>query len=94
MSHPFRLPLSILTHVFPREERGKAIGIWAGVAGLGIGLGPLAGALLLEHFWWGSVFLTNIPIIGLTLAAGLVLVPESRDPHPASLDIPGAVLSI
>ena len=80
--------------MFPREERGKAIGIWAGVAGLGIGLGPLAGGLLLEHFWWGSVFLTNIPIIGLALAAGLVLVPESRDPHPASLDIPGAVLSI
>ncbi len=86
--------LSVLTHVFPREERGKAIGIWAGVAGLGIGLGPLTGGLLLEHFWWGSVFFINIPIVALALVAGLVLVPESRDPHPASLDIPGAVLSI
>ena len=86
--------LSILTDVFPREERGKAIGIWAGVAGLGIGLGPLTGGLLLEHFWWGSVFLINVPIVGLALVAGLVLVPESRDPHPAPLDVPGAVLSI
>ena len=74
--------LSVLTHVFPREERGKAIGIWAGVAGLGIGLGPLTGGLLLEHFWWGSVFFINIPIVALALVAGLVLVPESRDPHP------------
>ena len=57
--------LSILTHVFPREERGKAISIWAGVSGLGIGLGPLTGGLLLEHFWWGSVFLINIPIVGI-----------------------------
>ena len=86
--------LSILTNVFPREERGKAIGIWAAVAGLGIGLGPVTGGFLLEHFWWGSVFLINIPIVGLALAAGLVLVPESRNPHPAPLDIPGAVLSI
>ena len=86
--------LSILTNVFPREERGRAIGIWAGVAGLGIGLGPVTGGLLLEHFWWGSVFWVNIPIIGLALAAGLVLVPESRDPNSAPLDIPGAVLSI
>ncbi len=86
--------LSILTNVFPREERGKAIGIWAAVAGLGIGLGPVTGGFLLEHFWWGSVFLINIPVLGLALAAGLVLVPESRDPHPAPLDIPGAVLSI
>ncbi|NQW23469.1 MAG: DHA2 family efflux MFS transporter permease subunit [SAR202 cluster bacterium] len=86
--------LSILTDVFPREERGKAIGIWAGVAGMGIGLGPLTGGILLEHFWWGSVFLINIPIAGLALAAGVVLVPESRDPNPAPLDIPGAVLSM
>ena len=86
--------LSILTNVFPREERGKAIGIWAGVAGLGVGFGPLAGGFLLDHFWWGSVFLINVPIVGIALVAGLVLVPESRDPHPAPLDIPGAALSI
>lgn len=86
--------LSILTHVFPREERGKAIGIWAAVAGLGIGLGPVTGGLLLEYFWWGSVFLINVPIVGIALLAGLVLVPESRDPQPRSLDILGAMLSI
>ena len=86
--------LSILTNVFPREERGKAIGIWAGVAGLGIGLGPLTGGILLEYFWWGSVFFINIPIAVVALMGGLILIPESRDPHPASLDIPGAVLSI
>ena len=86
--------LSILTHVFPREERGKAISIWTAVAGLGIGLGPVTGGLLLEHFWWGSVFLVNVPIVGLALAAGIFLVPESRDPNPQSLDILGAVLSI
>ena len=86
--------LSILTNVFPRDERGKAIGIWAGVSGLGIGLGPLAGGLLLEHFWWGSVFFINIPIIAVALVAGVLVVPESRDPHPVPLDIPGAVLSI
>ncbi len=86
--------LSILTNVFPRDERGKAIGIWAGVSGLGVGLGPLAGGLLLEHFWWGSVFFINIPIVVVALVAGLLLVPESRDPHPVPLDIPGAVLSI
>ena len=86
--------LSILTNVFPREERGKAIGIWAGVAGLGIGIGPVTGGLLLEHFWWGSVFFINIPIVVVALVAGVLLVPESRDPDAVSLDIPGAVLSI
>ena len=86
--------LSILTDVFPQEERGKAIGIWAGVAGLGIGIGPLTGGVLLENFWWGSVFFVNIPIIAIAIVAGLILVPESRDPYPKSLDIPGALLSI
>lgn len=86
--------LSVLTDVFPREERGRAIAIWSGVSGLGIGLGPLAGGFLLEHFWWGSVFLINVPIALVALVAGPVLVPESRDPHPAAPDWPGALLSI
>ena len=86
--------LSILTDVFPRDERGKAIGIWAAVAGLGIGIGPVTGGILLENFWWGSVFFVNIPIIALALVAGLVLVPESRDPNSVALDIPGAILSM
>lgn len=86
--------LSIITDVFPREERGRAIGIWAGVAGAGIGLGPIVGGFLLEYFWWGSVFLVNVPIVLTALVAGYFLVPTSRDPEATPLDIPGAVLSM
>ena len=86
--------LSIIANVFPREERSKAITIWAGVSGLGVGLGPLVGGLLIENFSWASVFLINVPIAVLALALGAVLVPESRDPSGARLDLPGAVLSI
>ena len=86
--------LSIITNVFPREERGRAISIWAAVAGLGIGLGPLTGGLLLDQFWWGSVFFINVPIVTVAIIAGLVVIPESRDPHPKALDVPGAALSI
>ena len=86
--------LSIITDVFPREERGRAIGIWAAVAGLGIGLGPIIGGLLLESFWWGSVFLVNIPVVAIALIAGYFLVPASRDPQATPLDIPGAMTSM
>jgi EmrB/QacA subfamily drug resistance transporter len=86
--------LSILSDVFPREERGKAIAIWAGVSGVGIGLGPLAGGLLLDSFSWGSVFLVNVPIVVGALVLGRWLVPESRDPGAPRLDVPGAVLSM
>jgi MFS transporter, DHA2 family, multidrug resistance protein len=86
--------LSILTNVFPREERGKAIGIWAGMASIGIGLGPFFGGLLLEYFDWSSVFLVNVPVAAIAMAAGFVLVPESRDPKPGAFDVVGAVLSI
>ncbi len=86
--------LSILTNVFtdPRE-RGKAIGIWAGVAGLA-GIGPITGGVLLSHFWWGSVFLVNVPIVAIGLVAGFFLIPDSRDPSHPKLDPLGAVLSI
>jgi EmrB/QacA subfamily drug resistance transporter len=86
--------LSVLTNVFPREERGKAIAIWSAVAGAGIGLGPLVGGVLLDSFWWGSVFLINVPIVVAALVFGWWLVPESRDEHAPSLDIIGSVLSI
>jgi EmrB/QacA subfamily drug resistance transporter len=86
--------LSIIANIFPREERAKAITIWAGVSGLGVGLGPLVGGLLIENFHWSSVFLLNVPVAGLALLLGLVLVPESRDPSSPPLDLPGAVLSI
>ncbi len=86
--------LSTITAVFPREERGKAIGIWAGLAAVGIGLGPLVGGLLLHWFDWGSVFFVNVPVAAVALLAGFVLVPESRDPRPGRFDLPGAVLSL
>jgi EmrB/QacA subfamily drug resistance transporter len=86
--------LSILVDVFPRQERVKAIGIWTGVASLGIPLGPIAGGWLLEQFWWGSVFLLNVPIVVIALAAGWILVPESRHPAPPRPDLPGLALSV
>jgi MFS family permease len=86
--------LSIITNIFPREERGKAIGIWAGMASVGIGLGPLCGGLLLEYFDWTSVFLVNVPVAVVAFVGGLLLVSESRDPEPGAFDFPGALLSV
>ncbi|HEX8003177.1 MAG TPA: MFS transporter [Mycobacteriales bacterium] len=86
--------LSILTNVFPPNERGRAIAIWAGVSGLGIGIGPIAGGVLLEHFWWGAIFLVNVPVVIGALVAGRFLVPESKDERAPRLDPLGAVLSI
>jgi EmrB/QacA subfamily drug resistance transporter len=86
--------LSILTNVFPRHERGRAIAVWAGISGAGAAVGPVASGFLLEHFSWGSVFLVNVPIIALALVAGYILLPKSRDPHPDRLDPIGALLSI
>ncbi|HEX7347408.1 MAG TPA: DHA2 family efflux MFS transporter permease subunit [Candidatus Limnocylindrales bacterium] len=86
--------LSIIANVFPPEERVRAITIWAGVSGLGVGLGPFVGGLLIENFDWSAVFLLNVPIAILALLLGLAFVPESRDPSGAPLDIPGAILSI
>ncbi|HEU4867223.1 MAG TPA: MFS transporter [Actinomycetota bacterium] len=86
--------LSIITTIFTGKELGKAIGIWAGVAGIGIVGGPVIGGWLLEHFWWGSVFLVNIPIVAVALALALWLIPESKDPKATPLDLVGAGLSI
>jgi EmrB/QacA subfamily drug resistance transporter len=87
--------LSILTNVFTdSKERGRAIAIWAGTAGMAVALGPVTGGWLLEHFWWGSVFLVNIPVALVALAAGRLIVPTSRDPEARRLDLVGAGLSI
>jgi EmrB/QacA subfamily drug resistance transporter len=86
--------LAVITNVFPPRERGRAIGVWAGTAGIGVAGGPLAGGAVLEHFWWGSVFLVGVPVALLGIVAVLVFVPESRDPAPGRLDIPGVLLSI
>ena len=87
--------LSILTNAFinPRE-RARAIAVWAGFAGAGAALGPLTGGLLLEHFYWGAIFLVNVPVIVTALVAGAFVLPTSRDEHAPRLDVPGALLSI
>lgn len=85
--------LSILTDVFPREERAMAIGIWTGVGALGIGLGPAFGGYLVDNVGWASVFWMHIPFVLASLAGTLAIVPESRDQRTRSLDIPGGVLA-
>ncbi|MFJ1731653.1 MFS transporter [Streptomyces sp. NPDC088254] len=86
--------LAVLMNVFEREEQPKAIGLWAGGVGLAIAIGPITGGLLLDHFWWGSVFLINVPIVLLAIALMLWLVPDSRDPNPGRIDPVGVVLSV
>jgi EmrB/QacA subfamily drug resistance transporter len=86
--------LSIIQNVFAPGERAKAIGIWAGASGIAIALGPIAGGLLLKYFWWGSIFLVNVPIVVVGVIAIAVLVPESKDPRPGRLDPAGVLLSM
>lgn len=95
--------LAIITVVFPPHERGKAIGAWAGAVGAAVALGPVLGGVLLQHpdwtNWligndWGSVFLINVPIVIVGLIAIIKVVPETRNPQPRALDIPGLLLSI
>ncbi|MFJ9517494.1 MFS transporter [Kitasatospora sp. NPDC101801] len=86
--------LAIIMNVFERSEQPKAIGIWAGAVGLAIAIGPITGGVLIEHFWWGSVFLVNVPIVLIALVAMALLVPNSKDPNPGRLDPVGVLLSI
>jgi len=86
--------LSIISNVFDPKERAKAIGIWAGAVGMGIAIGPIVGGALLGHFWWGSVFLINVPIVVLGLVLIRILVPESRNPNPGRHDPVGVVLEV
>ena len=86
--------LSILAHVFPPDERPRAIAIWAGVAGIGVALGGIVSGALLESFWWGTIFLINVVVVIVALVAGFFLIPRSREKIHAPLDPVGALLSI
>jgi EmrB/QacA subfamily drug resistance transporter len=86
--------LSIISNIFSGPRRARAIAVWTAVAGLGIALGPVTGGWLLQHFWWGSIFLVNVPIAALTLVAGFFLIPESRDPAAGRPDLIGVLLSV
>ncbi|GLW07768.1 MFS transporter [Microtetraspora sp. NBRC 13810] len=87
--------LSIIRNAFTEPaERTTAIGIWSGMSASGFALGPVVGGLLLDHFWWGSVFLINLPVMALILVAGAVVLPESRNPRPGRLDAVSVVLSV
>ncbi|RLU92052.1 MFS transporter [Streptomyces griseocarneus] len=86
--------LSVLRQVFPdRRERALAVGIWSAVAAVGAALGPLVGGFLLEHFWWGSVFLINIPLMAVSLPVGRLLLPESTGDRDGPWDVAGALMA-
>lgn len=93
MIYPATLAIITTTFRDPRE-RAMAVGIWAGTTGVAVALGPPIGGLLLEDFWWGSVFLINIPLALLAMGLNVLTVPESRDPRPGRLDVVGAIGSI
>ncbi len=89
----FPLSLAVVPAAFEDDERQKAVGILTAGVAFGLPLGPVIGGFLLQHFSWESVFWVNVPAAGLTLAAGAVLMPESRNPDPQPLDLLGALLS-
>ncbi|OZM73811.1 MFS transporter [Amycolatopsis antarctica] len=86
--------LAVLMQIFTPQERPKAIAAWSAVAMMGLALGPVVGGALLEHFWWGSVFLINLPVGLLAITAIALLVPESKDPTSRRADVPGVLLSM
>ena len=91
----FPTTLAIITNLFTSaKERAAAIGIWSAVSGMGVAAGPITGGWLLEHFWWGSVFLVNIPVVVVAVVGILLVVPESRDSSVPRLDAAGLALSI
>ncbi|WP_328501313.1 MFS transporter [Streptomyces sp. NBC_00457] len=86
--------LSVIVQSTPEEKRTRAIAIWSSSSGLGVAVGPVVGGALLSHFWWGSVFLVNVPIVALCLAGVVAVVPELKGPRRRVLDLPGMGLSV
>ncbi|WP_435604708.1 MFS transporter [Streptomyces sp. bgisy130] len=86
--------LAVVMQIFDDDERPKAIGIWSSVNSLGFAAGPLIGGALLDHFWWGSLFLVNLPVAVMALAAVIALVPESSSRGGERPDLLGALLSM
>ncbi len=87
------ISLAVLPVLFEPHERGRAIAVTTMGMGLGLPLGPIIGGYLLEHFWWGSIFLINVPVALIAIIAVALLVPESRAAAPRPADIPGGLLS-
>ncbi|WP_405479979.1 MFS transporter [Streptomyces sp. NBC_00009] len=85
--------LAVVVQIFDDTERVRAIGLWATVNSLGFAAGPLIGGVMLDHFWWGAIFLINIPVAVIGLIAVLALVPESKNPLGDRPDLVGALLS-
>jgi EmrB/QacA subfamily drug resistance transporter len=85
--------LAVVMQIFTAEDQPRAIGIWAAVNALGFAAGPLIGGFMLNHFWWGAIFLINLPVAALGLVAVVALVPESRNPRGDRPDLLGALLS-
>lgn len=91
----FPATLAIITNTFTdRVERAKAIGVWSAVSGVGVAAGPITGGWLLEHFWWGSIFYVNVPVVVIAIVVTCLIVPESKDRSTPRLDRTGLVLSI
>ncbi|MGW3645922.1 MFS transporter [Streptomyces sp. NPDC000878] len=86
--------LSVIVQSTPEEKRTRAIAIWSSSSGLGVAVGPVVGGALLSNFWWGSVFLVNVPIVALCMAGVAMAVPELRSPGHRRLDLPGLALSV
>lgn len=85
--------LATISNIFPIEERGKALGAWGAMNGLGVALGPFLGGLLLAHFDWSAVFFINVPVVIVALVAGYFLIPKSSHLVMRHFDLPGVLLS-
>jgi EmrB/QacA subfamily drug resistance transporter len=90
----FPTTLALITNIFTDPvPRAKAIGVWAAMVGVGVAAGPITGGWLLENFWWGSIFLVNVPVAAAAIVGGILFVPTSRDPAAPPVDLGGLILS-